>query len=167
MREKIVPRVKQENKDIPFSSTSEYFNQYGSKSVPKEKVFIKDNQFNPDRQPFNASTTYGSHFVKKSRNPHAKEPQQEVNYPEGYKFNPNTTYSKDFQEKQVNVNKSFKPVEVVGEKGPHDLQTIYRQDYKEKPQPEVCPVIKLPNLPSQVHYPSQHITYNKHSGSWV
>ena len=70
MRQKIVPRVKDQKKLIPFNSNSEYFRQYGAKSVPKTKVFIKDNQFYPDRQPFNASTTYGSEFAKKLPNPH-------------------------------------------------------------------------------------------------
>lgn len=70
MREKIVPRVKDEKKEVPFNSTSEYFKQYGSKSVPKTRVFIKDNQFYPDRQPFNPVTSYGSQFFKKQPNPH-------------------------------------------------------------------------------------------------
>ena len=124
-------------------------------------------QYNPDKQPFNPSTTYSAFFEKKQPNPHEKTSSNAIDYPEGYKFNPNTTYSKDFSEKQPNVNKSFKPVEVIAEKGPHDLSTIYRQDFKEKPQPEVCPVLKLPTLPKQLSHPSQHVTYNKHSGSWV
>lgn len=73
MREKIVPRVKNESRDIPFNSTSEYFNQYKAKSVPKTNVFIKDNQFVPDKQLFNPSTTYGAEFVKKYPNPHQKQ----------------------------------------------------------------------------------------------
>lgn len=51
-------------------------------------------------------------------------------------------------------------------KGPHDLNTIYRQDFKEKPQPEICPIHKMPVVPSSVIYPTQHLTYNKFSGSW-
>lgn len=166
MREKIVPRVKNQNKDIPFDSTSQYAKQFGPKKVDKPTIFIKDNQFNPDTKPFNPSTTYGSHFTKQHRNPHDKPQQPNVVYPEGYKFNPSTTYGKDFQEKQVNINKSYKPVEAIAQKGPHDLNTIYRQDFKEKPQPQVCPVLKLPTLPSSLTHPSQHILYNKHTGGW-
>ena len=89
-----------------------------------------------------------------------------INYPEGYKFNPATTYSGDFNEKRPNINKSFKPVEVLTPTGPHDLNTIYRQDFKDKPQPTVCPVVKLPKMPQNLSHPSQHLTYNKFSGSW-
>jgi hypothetical protein len=167
MREKIVPRVKNENKMIPFDAASEYAKSFGPKKAERERPFIKDMQYNPDSQPLNASTTYGSFFDRKQRNPHEMSQPSVINYPEGYKFNPNTTYSNDFNEKKGNINKSFKPIESIAEKGPHDLNTIYRQDYKEKPQPEVCPVLKLPSLPQSVSYPSHHLTYNKNSGSWV
>jgi len=70
MREKIVPRVKNENKNIPFDANSEYCKEFGPKTVNREKVFIKDRQFNPDKQLFNPSTTYGSDFHKKYPNRH-------------------------------------------------------------------------------------------------
>lgn len=167
MREKIVPRVKNENRDVPFDSTSEYSKQYGPKKVPKEKVYIKDRAYNPDRQPFNGSTTYGAEFPKKGSNPHQKRKDPEVSYPEGYRFNANTTYNNDFIEKSVNTNPSFKPVEKMPEKGTHELTSIYQQDYTDKPQPEVCPVLRLPKVPHSVNHPHQHVTYSKFSGSWV
>ncbi len=120
---------------MPFNSTSEYFNQYRAKSVPKSNVFIKDNQFVPDRQPFNGSTTYGSEFMKKYPNPHYKQPSSQINFPDGYRFNPTTTYGSDFFEKKTGALQNYKPIEKVGDKGTHDLSTIYRQDFKEKPQP--------------------------------
>ena len=124
-------------------------------------------QYNPDRQPFNATTSYSSFFDRKHSNPHEKPQLAPINYPSAYKFNPNTTYCNDFNEKTPNINKSFKPIETIADKGPHDLNTIYRQDYKEKPQPEICPVLKMPSYPQSVSYPNQHVTYNKNSGSWV
>jgi hypothetical protein len=101
MREKIVPRVKNESKSIPFNSTSEYFNQFGPKKAPLHKPFIKDNQYNPDNQPFSNSTTYGSDFRRQPRNPHEKPKPQEVTYPDGYRFNPSTTYGADYEEKAL------------------------------------------------------------------
>ena len=67
-------------------------------------------KYNPDNQPFNASTTYSAFFEKKKTNPHEKLQPSVINYPEGYKFNPATTYSGDFNEKKPNINKSFKPI---------------------------------------------------------
>ena len=90
----------------------------------------------------------------------------ETKFPPGYKFDPNTTYTKDYKEKQPNINKSYKPTEVVGDKGPHDLNTIYRQDYTEKPS-TICPILQMPSIPSSISHPNQYITYNKNSGSWV
>lgn len=71
MREKIVPRVKDQKKDIPFDGTSEYATKFGPKRVDKEKVQIKDMKYTPDNQPFNSSTTYNSFFNKKT--PHPKQ----------------------------------------------------------------------------------------------
>ena len=150
-----------------FNSTSEYFNQYGPKNVPKHNIFIKDNQFVPDKQPFNASTTYGAEFPRKYPNPHSKMNPSEVKYPEGYRFNPATTYGSDFHEKASSVPKNYKPEERLADKGPHDLSSIYRQDFTEKPQPQVCPIHRMPKHPSCVSHPSQHVVYNKWSGSWV
>jgi hypothetical protein len=64
--------VKDENKSIPFNSTSEYFNEFGPKKVVKDKVYIKDMQYNPDNQSLNGYTTYSSFFGKKAANPHNK-----------------------------------------------------------------------------------------------
>ena len=167
MREKIVPRVKNESRDVPFNSTSEYFNKFGPKTVPKSKIFIKDNQFVPDNQPFNGSTTYGTEFPKKAPNPHGKMRHADVKYPDGYKFNPSTTYGNDFFEKSSSVPRNYKPEERLADKGPHDLSTIYRQDFKDKPYPPVCPIHKMPKCPTSVSHPNQHVSYNKFSGSWV
>jgi hypothetical protein len=92
---------------------------------------------------------------------------QEVKYPDGYKFNPSTTYGNDFLEKAASVPKNYKPEERLADKGPHDLSTIYRQDFKDKPYPPLCPIHKMPKYPSQVSHPSQHVKYNKWSGTWV
>ena len=92
-----------------FNSTSEYFNQYGAKSVPKSNIFIKDNQFVPDKQPFNGSTTYGSEFLKKYPNPHGKNKPADVKYPDGYRFNAATTYGSDFHEKSSSIPRNYKP----------------------------------------------------------
>jgi len=55
---------------------------------------------------------------------------------------------------------------VIGDKGEHDLDTIYRRDYQEKPI-TICPILKMPRIPTTISYPNQHVTYNKNSGSWV
>lgn len=81
MREKIVPRVKNENKLIPFDASSEYSKSFGPKKVEKDKVYIKDMQYNPDSQPFNGTTSYGTFFNKKQPNPHEKSQQGAINYP--------------------------------------------------------------------------------------
>ena len=150
-----------------FNSTSEYFNQYGPKSVPKNKIFIKDNQFVPDKQPFNGSTTYGSEFIKKNPNPHGKQKPDDVKYPSGYRFNPTTTYGNDFIEKAASIPKNYKPEEKLADKGPHDLSSIYRQDFIDRPKPDICPIHKMSKYPTCVSHPSQHVVYNKHSGSWI
>ena len=92
-----------------FNSTSEYFNQYGPKSVPKTNIFIKDNQFNPDKTAFNPSTTYGSEFIKKYPNIHDKQQPVDVKLPNGYRFNPATTYGSDFYQKSSSIPKNYKP----------------------------------------------------------
>jgi hypothetical protein len=81
MREKIVPRVKNENKLVPFDAASEYSKSFGPKKVEKDPVYIKDMQFNPDNQPFSATTSYGSFFNKKQPNPHEKSQPSSINYP--------------------------------------------------------------------------------------
>lgn len=79
--------------------------------------------------PFNPTTSYKSEFYPKQPNPHDKNKPDNVKYPDGYKFNPNTTYNNDFLQKRSGPQKNYKPEEKVAQKGPHDLTTIYKQDY--------------------------------------
>ena len=73
MREKLKPRVKDENKDIGFDADSEYKKQFGRKAVSKDPIKIKDRIWTPDNTPFMGSTSYGSHFPKKTPNNHEKK----------------------------------------------------------------------------------------------
>jgi hypothetical protein len=77
--------------------------------VVKSNIFIKDNQFVPDKQPFNASTTYSQEFGRKQPNPHEKLQSSDIKFPDGYRFNSSTTYGSDFFQKAVSVPKNYKP----------------------------------------------------------
>jgi hypothetical protein len=47
MREKMVPRVKDERKNVPFEGESWYKSTYQPKSVAKDPLRNKDKEFNP------------------------------------------------------------------------------------------------------------------------
>lgn len=65
MREKIVPRVKNEDKSVPFDGDSEYKNKFTGKMVDREPIKNKDKAYNPSNQPFEGDTTYKSSYIKK------------------------------------------------------------------------------------------------------
>lgn len=167
MREKLKPRVKGEDKSIPFTGSSEYKEKFPGKSVPRENPVIKDRIWTPDGTPFDGETTYNSHYPKKPFNPHEKKKNPEYSFPDGYKFNGETTYNNHYTEKAPQQPKSYKPEEKWAPGGPHDLSSIYRDDYKEKKMPEPCPIHKMPERPKRVHHPHQHLVYNKHMMKWI
>ena len=109
MREKIIPRVKNEDRHIPFEGNSEYKNQFPHKSAILEKTKNKDRMYTPCRQPFEGSTTYGSNFLKKRPNSHVKRINPDYKFPDGYGFNGSTTYGNSFQEKPLIKCPSYKP----------------------------------------------------------
>ncbi len=96
MRQKIVPRVKNEEKNVPFIGESWYKSTYKPVSATKDKLRNKDKEFNPCQQPFSSSTTYKSDFFPKRAQSQVKQPTNEISYPDGYRFNASTTYSNDF-----------------------------------------------------------------------
>lgn len=69
-------------------------------------------------------------------------------------------------EKPITKSESYKPIDKLPPKGTHDLGTIYRDDYKEKPMPEPCPILKMPIYPKKIHHPHQHLVYNKNHRKW-
>lgn len=73
MREKIVPRVKNEDKNVPFDGDSEYKNKFTGKSVVRDPIKNKDKIYTPSNQPFDGSTTYKDHYIKKEANHHDKK----------------------------------------------------------------------------------------------
>lgn len=117
-------------------------------------------------QKFNGLTTYKSDFFAKRPQSQLSKPQAETCFPEGYKFNANTTYSNDFIEKPWNPLKSCKPIERVADKGKHILKTTYREDFNTKKTLDICPILTLPRYPTQINYPSQHVSFDKRSGVW-
>lgn len=159
--------MKDENKSIGFNAASEYKKEFGRKSVSKDQIKIKDRMWTPDFTPFMASTTYGAHFPRKTPNKHDKKQPVECNFPEGYGFNGQTTYGNSFTEKPLQRAQSYKPEERVAPKGTHELSSIYRDDFREKPLPEPCPVNKMPARQNKISYPHQHIVYNKHLMRWT
>lgn len=70
MRAKIVPRVKDEQRNVPFEGESWTKSTYQAKSVVKDRLRNKDKEFNPDMQPFMGYTTYKSDFFPKR--PHSQ-----------------------------------------------------------------------------------------------
>lgn len=147
MREKIVPRVKKEGRDVPFEGESEYKNKFPKKFVPLDPIKNKDKIYTPDNQPFDGDTTYKSHYIKKNTNPHEKKKSEDYQFPPGYKFNGSTTYGNDYIEKPFDPTKSCKPDESIGPTGQHDLNTIYRKDFDKKKLPQPCPILKMPHYP--------------------
>lgn len=109
MREKLKPRVKDENKDLGFDGESEYKKQFGRKAVSKDPIKIKDRMWTPDNTPFLGSTTYSNHFTKKNPNKHEKKKQVQYDFPSGYGFDGNTTYGNSFVEKPLQRAQSYKP----------------------------------------------------------
>jgi hypothetical protein len=109
MREKIVPRVKNEDKNVPFDGDSEYKNKFTGKSVPRDPIKNKDKIYTPSNQPFDGSTTYKDHYIKKDPNTHDKKRSPEYDFPPGYKFNGSTTYNNSYTEKPFEPAKSYKP----------------------------------------------------------
>jgi hypothetical protein len=76
-----------------------------------------------------------------------KKEHSDINYPEGYRFNPSTTYCNDFVQKQFNSVPLFKPFEKVAPKGKHYLSSTYRDDFNEKQNNTLCPILTLPKYP--------------------
>ena len=109
MREKLKPRVKDENRDIPFDSESEYRSKFPRKAVSRDSIRIKDRIWTPDMTQFMGSTTYGNSFPKKMPNAHKKKHEPEYSFPEGYGFNGQTTYGNSFAEKPISRAQSYKP----------------------------------------------------------
>lgn len=72
MREKIVPRVKNEDKNLPFEGDSEYKNKFTGKVGDREPIKNKDKIYTPSNQPFEGDTTYKSSYIKKQPNVHEK-----------------------------------------------------------------------------------------------
>jgi hypothetical protein len=74
MREKLAPRVKGDDHNIPFNGESEYKDKYPKKSVPRDPVKIKDKIYTPSNEPFLGESTYTASYPKKTPNPH--QPRQ-------------------------------------------------------------------------------------------
>lgn len=101
----------------------------------------------PDVQPFEGESTYKASYPKKAGNPHPKKATEQPSFPDGYKFDGNTTYKCEYVDKPIIPVQSCKPVEKVGNKGFHDLNSVYRQDFVEKEPVGVCPILQLPKRP--------------------
>ena len=65
MREKLKPRVKNQDRNIPFDGSSEYKNKFPAKKVDKDPIKNKDKIYTPDHTPFDGSTTYNNSYPKK------------------------------------------------------------------------------------------------------
>ena len=122
--------------------------------------------FTPCHQPFQGSTTYGEGFPKKRPNPHEKKTDPEYSFPAGYGFNGQTTYGNSFEEKPFKRCQSYKPVEKLAPNRSHDLSSIYRDDFQNKPVPEPCPILKMPERAKRLLHPYQHLVYNKNFNRW-
>ena len=166
MREKLVPRVKNEDRYIPFDAASEYRSQFPSKTTTLEKQKIKDRWFAPCKQPFLSSTSYGEGFPKKKPNPHKKREELECNFPDGYGFYGKTTYGDGFAEKKMEKLKNYKPEEKLAPNSSIDLGSIYRDSFQEKKIPDPCPILKMPERAKRLRHPHQHLVYNKNYEAW-
>ena len=173
-RDKYKPRVKDEDSNLPFNGGSEYRTNYGPKSSKLEGLYKRHDGYRPTNQPFESATTYKSDFNKKPITNKEKKPYslplfraQEINFPPGYRFDDGTTYGKSYVEHPVGREPNYKPAEKISEKGPHDLNTIYRQDFQGRPGDHKCPIFSLPRFANKIRGPNSHLGYDSTSNQWV
>lgn len=165
----MVEKIKPKNPNqlnLPFYGDTDYRMSYGPKKVELEPPYNKDRNAYQPTGPFDGTTTYKSDFPKKYVNPHPKRKEYDAQFPPGYKFNGDTTYKSDYLQKPFDKASSYKPIDRLGETGPHDLQTNYRQDYTEKELPCKCPVLDLPEYSNKIKAPYSHYGYDATRNKW-